>query len=136
VARNVFGKWRRLAGNGVGSCGLRRVGVARTRPVRGLNDLSFRGVGLRLAKGVVDLNLAADFVLGLRRDGVRVSGGRLLFVERSNARLRILPLALDVGGSVWCGRLLAYSFRYSRSRRVCVRLTGISVAFASFIRRR
>jgi len=28
-----------------------------------------------------------------------------------------------------------YNLRYSRSRRVCVRLTGISVAFASFIRR-
>lgn len=28
-----------------------------------------------------------------------------------------------------------YNFRYSRSRRVCVRLTGISVAFASFILR-
>ena len=28
-----------------------------------------------------------------------------------------------------------YSFRYSRSRRVCVRLTGISVAFSSFILR-
>lgn len=30
---------------------------------------------------------------------------------------------------------LRYSFRYSLSRRVWVRLTGISVAFASFIRR-
>ena len=29
--------------------------------------------------------------------------------------------------------LVAHSFRYSRSRRVCVRLTGISVAFSSFI---
>ena len=28
-----------------------------------------------------------------------------------------------------------YSFRYSRSRRVCVRLTGISVDFSSFILR-
>ena len=30
----------------------------------------------------------------------------------------------------------AHSCRYSRSRRVCVRLTGISVAFGSFIFRR
>ena len=28
-----------------------------------------------------------------------------------------------------------YNFRYSRSRRVCVRLTGISVDLSSFIRR-
>ncbi len=28
-----------------------------------------------------------------------------------------------------------YNFRYSLSRRVCVRLTGISVDFSSFIRR-
>jgi hypothetical protein len=28
-----------------------------------------------------------------------------------------------------------YNFRYSRNRRVCDRLTGISVAFASFILR-
>ena len=33
------------------------------------------------------------------------------------------------------GKGLFYSFRYSRRRRVCVRLTGISVAFASFILR-
>jgi len=32
-------------------------------------------------------------------------------------------------------RGFGYSFRYSRSRRVCVRLTGISVDFSSFIRR-
>jgi hypothetical protein len=32
-------------------------------------------------------------------------------------------------------RLEDYSFRYSRSRLVCDRLTGISVLFASFIRR-
>jgi hypothetical protein len=32
-------------------------------------------------------------------------------------------------------RLVAYSFKYSRSRRVCMRLTGISVDFSSFIRR-
>ena len=31
--------------------------------------------------------------------------------------------------------LLIHSFRYSRRRRVCVRLTGISVAFSSFILR-
>jgi hypothetical protein len=43
----------------------------------------------------------------------------------------ILMLAWDaLGGAI------AYSFRYSRSRRVCVRLTGISVTFASFILRR
>ena len=30
---------------------------------------------------------------------------------------------------------LDYSFKYSRSRLVCVRLTGISVPFVSFIRR-
>ena len=28
---------------------------------------------------------------------------------------------------------LGYSFRYSRRRRVCIRLTGISVALSSFI---
>lgn len=33
------------------------------------------------------------------------------------------------------GLRLFYNFRYSRSRRVCDRLTGISVAFASFILR-
>jgi hypothetical protein len=43
----------------------------------------------------------------------------------------ILMLAWDA-----LGRAIAYSFRYSRSRRVCVRLTGISVTFASFILRR
>ena len=32
-------------------------------------------------------------------------------------------------------RRVVQSFRYSRSRFVCARLTGISVPFASFIRR-
>ena len=32
-------------------------------------------------------------------------------------------------------RRVGQSFRYSRSRFVCARLTGISVPFASFIRR-
>jgi hypothetical protein len=40
------------------------------------------------------------------------------------------------GVSAQSRRPIAYSFRYSRRRRVCVRLTGISVAFTSFIRRR
>ena len=45
-------------------------------------------------------------------------------------------------GNGWIRRLQAerrvetvYSFRYSRSRFVCDRLTGISVPFTSFIRR-
>lgn len=33
------------------------------------------------------------------------------------------------------GRKVGYSFRYSRSRLVCERLTGISVLLASFILR-
>jgi hypothetical protein len=49
---------------------------------------------------------------------------------------RDVSLAIGVVGSLNDGRAIGYSFRYSRSRRVCVRLTGISVAFASFIRRR
>ena len=32
-------------------------------------------------------------------------------------------------------RAIVYNFKYSRSRRVCMRLTGISVDFSSFIRR-
>jgi hypothetical protein len=32
-------------------------------------------------------------------------------------------------------RAIAYNFRYSRRRRVWMRLTGISVDFSSFIRR-
>jgi len=48
-----------------------------------------------------------------------VSGVRMQVVER-----RLRPITP--------GR---YSFRYSLSRRVCVRLTGISVDFSSFILR-
>ena len=48
-----------------------------------------------------------------------VSGVRMKVVER-----RLRPITP--------GR---YSFRYSLSRRVCVRLTGISVDFSSFILR-
>ena len=49
-------------------------------------------------------------------------------------RLAQDALSLSKGKVVLARR--RYSFRYSRSRRVCVRLTGISVAFASFILRR
>jgi len=48
-----------------------------------------------------------------------VTGVRMKVVER-----RLRPIT--------AGR---YSFRYSLSRRVCVRLTGISVDFSSFILR-
>ena len=53
--------------------------------------------------------------------------------------LRLLPLDVARGDpEVLDGlkdRLASHSFRYSRSRRVCVRLTGISVSFSSFIRK-
>ena len=41
----------------------------------------------------------------------------------------------DDGGEAPRFDRLDYSFKYSRSRFVCVRLTGISVPFVSFIRR-
>ena len=44
--------------------------------------------------------------------------------------LRLVPPQSIGGGEGRC-----QSFRYSRSRFVCARLTGISVPFASFIRR-
>jgi len=51
----------------------------------------------------------------------------------------IFDLEVECGnGGLWIDPGLDrydYSFRYSRSRLVCVRLTGISVPFASFIRR-
>ena len=53
--------------------------------------------------------------------------------------LRLLPLDVARGDPELLeglkDRLVSHSFRYSRSRRVCVRLTGISVDFSSFIRR-
>ena len=52
---------------------------------------------------------------------------------------RIFDLEVECGnGGLWIDPgfdRYDYSFRYSRSRLVCVRLTGISVPFASFIRR-
>jgi hypothetical protein len=56
--------------------------------------------------------------------------------RRAGPRERIAR-GLEVGRRVFvAGVREDYSFRYSRSRRVCDRLTGISVAFASLILRR
>jgi hypothetical protein len=63
---------------------------------------------------------------------LRYFGGML---KRAPLVLRLPGVARRVAPGKW-DRLVGYSFRYSRRRRVCVRLTGISVAFASFIRRR
>ena len=63
---------------------------------------------------------SSDVAAGSREEGA----------SRKDARLDLfgfVPFRLNRGG--------IYNFRYSRSRRVCVRLTGISVAFSSFIRR-
>jgi hypothetical protein len=57
-----------------------------------------------------------------RRRDVRIAERR---------RWRVVPVAENRRRRV----RFRYSFRYSRRRRVCVRLTGISVAFASFILR-
>ena len=70
-----------------------------------------------------------------------LSGSRRLrriswIVEREAFFYRLEPSRRELERPINGSRAVAYSFRYSRSRRVCVRLTGISVAFASFIRRR
>jgi hypothetical protein len=58
-------------------------------------------------------------------------GGLLDGFGKARFRLRL------VGGVRYSrrGLRLFYSFKYSRNRRVCERLTGISVALASFILR-
>ncbi len=53
-------------------------------------------------------------------------------LERGGLSRAVIRLGVERAG--FC-RAFGYSFRYSRSRRVCVRLTGISVDFSSFIRR-
>ena len=60
------------------------------------------------------------WLLGCRRLRVRY--------DRSDERFYCRLLTAD-----W--QRFVHSFKYSRSRRVCVRLTGISVAFGSFIRK-
>jgi hypothetical protein len=68
-----------------------------------------------------------------RRHDVRIPERRrrrdVRIAERR--RWRVVPVAENRRRRV----RFRYSFRYSRRRRVCVRLTGISVAFASFILR-
>ncbi len=82
-------------------------------------------------------NRWGDLVLRLSNLGC---GPRVCFFRRALVDrvliARAFVFAIDVLGSLNDGGAIGYSFRYSRSRRVCVRLTGISVAFASFIRRR
>ena len=87
-----------------------------------------------------------------RDDQGRVNGGReerleprdelvLPHAEALGKRISrwIFDLEVEGGdGGLWIDAGLNrydYSFRYSRSRLVCVRLTGISVPFVSFIRR-
>ena len=62
--------------------------------------------------------------------GQRLHPGQQFFLDLRQLRARALRghlLQLGVGRG--------QSFKYSLSRRVCVRLTGISVAFSSFILR-
>jgi hypothetical protein len=108
----------------------------------GIGHPSWRLV-LGLRQGLV-MNATGSFVLRLSKDlGLSLWNAgyglsfcrRPVLLEPRALAVRVALLARVVAGSVR-GRGLAYSFRYSRSRRVCVRLTGISVAFASFMRRR
>ena len=54
----------------------------------------------------------------------------LEFAPLVNAQRQLVNAERVNDGSV---KLVAQIFRYSRSRLVCVRLTGISLAFSSFI---
>ena len=136
------------SGGGVGSGrSAANVSATRTRPaVIGRDRIRIRRDGLD-RRGDRD---------GLRQDRVRVrrsaawrtsaivsSGGACVtgpaactdVTLRDRGRIRRQTAAehgLGGGGL----RFRAYSCRYSRSRRVCDRLTGISVAFGSFIFRR
>jgi hypothetical protein len=94
------------------------VDLARLKPARSL------GVGVQRKR------------VGFERAGLERAGfnrGRLgLRLEREGFSRAGLRFRLKREG--FCPAF-GYSFRYSRSRRVCVRLTGISVDFSSFIRR-
>ena len=99
-------------------------------------DLREADAGLvrRAGDGVRTLARAGD---GARREGRSGSiAGRASAAPRSTCARQLdrAPAEPSVRRILALARRV-YSFRYSRSRRVCVRLTGISVAFSSFIRR-
>ena len=70
--------------------------------------------------------------IAVRRSFTRRRKGSRSFV---GGKRRALVRAIVGGEREAFSRAVVYSFKYSRSRRVCMRLTGISVDFSSFIRR-